>query len=166
MRAAPSPIELSAAVVLSTSPKRPVYIEPAPTRSNATPMTARHTEARRSGRMASCRMAATGGTREAWRAGASADSTVTTMPTRRAITTVRGWITNPPPGRAIPNESRAARSAMASPAPTATPISEATAPMIRASTSTARTTWLRVEPMARISASSRARWAMTIWKVL
>ena len=32
--------------------------------------------------------------------------------------------------------------------------------------STARTTWLLVEPIARISASSRARWAMTIWKVL
>ncbi len=43
MRAAPSPIELNAAVVLSTSPKRPVNIVPAPMTSNTSPMTARHT---------------------------------------------------------------------------------------------------------------------------
>ena len=58
------------------------------------------------------RIAATGATRAARRAGSSADATVTTSPTTKAISSERGETTSGPSGMATPSSARAALDAL------------------------------------------------------
>ena len=69
----------------------------------------------------SSRIAATGGIRDARRAGAYADSSVTPVPSTSATITVRTDSTIEPDGNPTLSESSSARSPNASPTPPATP---------------------------------------------
>ena len=69
-------------------------------------------------------------------------------------------------GRSTPADANTLLMSLASPMPAATPITEATVPSASASTTTERSTWRRVAPSARISASSRERCATVIESVL
>jgi hypothetical protein len=106
--------------------------------------------------MATARRAATGGTDEARRAGMSAASSVTTMPTTMATISGRALITSEP------SMSMTLVSSEAMPSPSTKPATEPTSPTARASMTTARRTWRRLAPMARSSAISRVRCATTI----
>ena len=69
-------------------------------------------------------------------------------------------------GRSMPADANTPLSSFARPMPATRPITEATVPMASASTTTERSTWRRVAPSARSSASSRERCATVIDSVL
>lgn len=111
-------------------------------------------------------IAATGGIFAARRPGSQAASTVTTMPTASAVSTVVGATTSGPSGRfpAVPLTS--ARRPAPTPIPATRPVAPARVPTRNASISTERVTWRRAAPTARSSASSLVRWATSMVKVL
>jgi hypothetical protein len=118
------------------------------------------------GTVAPSRSTATGGTRVARTAGMMLAATVTTTPTSRLTSTVRSAKTSPARGRSIWTILRAASSSLARPMPTPAPTAVAARPITNASSTIERSTCRREAPMVRRSASSRARWATVIEKVL
>ena len=112
------------------------------------------------------RSASTGATRVARTAGASAPASVTSVPTSRHTITVRGSSTRLVVGRSMPSALKSALIAFAKPRPARMPTTEPTRPIVSASSSTEVSTWRRVAPSVRSSASSRARWATVIENVL
>ncbi len=77
---------------------------------------------------ATSRIAATGGMREARRAGNSAEATVMPTPTMRLTTTVRGSRTSEPLGRSIPSAPSSEVRPIATRTPSARPTTEAISP--------------------------------------
>ena len=115
---------------------------------------------------ATSRMAATGATRLARRAGRSAEATLTPSPATSEMTTVDDVSTMPPAGMSMPMASSITLRPDATPMPAARPTTEAMSPTTTASSSTEPSTWRRLAPMARSSAISRPRWATRIEKEL
>ena len=79
--------------------------------------------------IATSRMAAIGGTREARREGNTADTMVTPVPTTRATTAVRAANTVPPAGMSIPNALSIALRRPATPTPANNPMTDAKSPI-------------------------------------
>ena len=113
----------------------------------------------------SCR-AAIGGTRVARCAGITAESTVTTMPTARAMTTVRGCITRPLRGMSKPAAWKTWLTPAATPSPAKSPSTEARMPMTSASPVMLQSTCAREAPSARSIANSRRRCATVMENAL
>jgi hypothetical protein len=111
------------------------------------------------------RSASIGSTFVARRAGTSAETTVTSIPTSIPTTTVRGSSCNEVLGRRKPAEVMRTLSPLATPRPKAMPRAEAAVPSTVASTMRPRSTCRRVAPTARSSAISRERWVTIIVKV-
>ena len=116
--------------------------------------------------MAVSRRAAIGAIRLARSAGPTDETIVTVMPTTNAVTIVPLVMTTPPLGISRPTAASRPRRPKDISTPAPRPIAEATAPMMADSSSTERSTWRRLAPMARSIAISRMRWAMMIEKVL
>ena len=116
--------------------------------------------------MAPSRTAAIGATRVARIAGATLASSVTAMPAARLTITVRVANTVPAFGSCMPIEANIDSSAFARPSPAARPISEASAPITSASSTTEPSTWPREAPSVRSMASSRVRCATVTDSVL
>jgi CelD/BcsL family acetyltransferase involved in cellulose biosynthesis len=112
------------------------------------------------------RSAAIGAIRVARSAGTTLAMTVTTTPTSSEMTIVRIAITDAVAGRSAPIAVNSARRAGTSASPPSSPSSDAVRPMIAASSTTERSTWRRVAPSIRSSASSRVRCATVIENVL
>jgi hypothetical protein len=153
---------------LSTgSARAPASTRPAPATARAAParVRPRPTWPRAS---TSPRRAGTGGTRPARRAGPQADTSAVPTPTARATATVRGATRVAPVTSAT--ASSVDRSSTPKPAPSPTPrtspATEATTPRIEDSTRTERRSWARLAPRHRSRASSRAREARTMPKLL
>ena len=106
-----------------------------------------------------------GATRVAAQAGAMAATMVTSSPTPRATTTVRGSTAGEVVGISTPISSSSERMRAARPTPSSSPIPPATRPMTAASTRIPPRTWRRVAPTARSSATSRRRWATSTLNV-
>ncbi len=163
-RTSPSP--MSAAPLPAEEDIAPSAVTPAPTARKTAPMMLRRRVAAAVGVANSSRIAATGGIEDARRAGAYADSSVTPVPTTTATITVRTASTIEPDGSPTLSASSRVRNPNASPTPPATPTALPATPMIPASSSTERRTWVRLAPTARSSASSRSRCATIIANVL
>ncbi len=116
--------------------------------------------------MATRRMAATGGTLAARRAGKRAATSVTSTPTVIELRMVVVEITGAVAGTPIPAASSRALSPTARPMPAANPSKDATIPTARASRKIDPSTCPRPAPMARSRATSRVRWATMIENVL
>ena len=112
------------------------------------------------------RMAVTGSTRVARRAGTKPETIVAMMPTTRPMMTVPGAITRPSVPRSIPNAFSIAASPGASPMPTSTPSTDASTPTANVSISTERRTCARDAPSTRSSANSFVRCATVTVNVL
>ena len=134
--------------------------------SNRPPPTSPRRRSERSSAGPESRIASTGETRAARRAGMSAAAAVTPTPTAIAATTVRPAMTVGPLGSGIPSTSSNARSPAATAMPRANPAAELTTPTTSASSRTERVTCPRLAPRARIRASSLVRWATSIENVL
>ena len=93
-------------------------------------------------------------------------TSVTSMPTANAQTTVLGLSVSAPVGTPKPSASNAERRPAASPTPASRPRTDATNPIASASSPTDQSTCPRDAPIARSSADSRVRWAMMIENVL
>ncbi len=116
--------------------------------------------------IATRRMAATGGVVEARHAGKIEATSVTPTPMTIELTIVVVEMTGAVEGTPMPAASSRARSPTARPMPASNPSSDATIPTASASRKIEPSTWLRLAPMARSSATSRVRWATMIEKVL
>ena len=112
------------------------------------------------------RIAATGRTRDARRAGSIADSTVIETPRPNATASDPPSMTTPPSGSSIPNATNSARSPLDTPTPPTSPSADASPPITADSTSTDPKTWPRPAPMARSIANSRVRCVTVIENVL
>ena len=145
-------------------PLRPMANSAMPAAVTTPPMTARRTE-RPERSTATSRMAATGATFAARRAGTMAATRVTTVPTATQMATVEPDTTSPPAGRSSPKLSSRARRPTAAPMPSATPRPDANRPVTSASSLVARAIWRRLAPMARSMAVSLVRWATVMEKV-
>ena len=104
------------------------------------------------------RMASTGLTAPARRAGAHAETTVTTAP-RISGTTTALTLRPRPPSMGMPCALKTALMAATRPMPATTPTAEPTRPTSRASVTTERVICPRDAPRARSSANSLVRWA-------
>ena len=111
------------------------------------------------------RSASTGATRVADQAGTTAATTVTTTPTSSAATTVRGSTAAAVVGTSRPIAPSRARIPVARPTPPSRPMVADTRPIAAASTTMPPSTWRRVAPTERSSATSRRRWATSTLKV-
>jgi hypothetical protein len=118
------------------------------------------------GTVAPSRTAAIGGTRVARRAGRTLASSVMPVPSSSDTVIVCVATTVGESGRPTPSAAISAIMPLAIPRPTAIPIAEATRPMTRPSSFTARLTCLREAPSVRSVANSRVRWATVIDSVL
>jgi hypothetical protein len=107
-----------------------------------------------------------GAIRDARRAGASDDTTVTPVPTRNDTMIVRGRICNAPVGRSIPNAPISASSGFTIAMPRMMPSTDESAPTVNDSTITDVVTCRPLAPSARRSPSSRIRCAIVMEKVL
>ena len=114
---------------------------------------------------AASRIACSGATWLARRAGANAATMVTSAPTPSPTSTVRGASTSPAGGSVLPRSRSSALRPTAAPTPAATPPAAATSPTMAASPSTEPSTWRRVAPSSRSSATSRVRLATSTAKV-
>ncbi len=130
------------------------------------PTTARTWSDRRLGRASSSFIAATGGIRAAFRAGNSAETTVTMSPTAMPTITVRGNRVSGPSGMLSPKAFMAAPRPIARSTPTPIPMTDATKPTIRASMTTIQVTCRPVAPIARRRANSFVLWATMMRNVL
>ena len=115
---------------------------------------------------ATSRIAATGGTLPALRAGEIAATSVTPTPATSEMITVLAVRTIPPAGSSKPNAARSALSAPATRMPRPIPTTEAIRPTASASTSTDTRTCRFLAPSARSSAFSRVRCATVMKNVL
>jgi hypothetical protein len=159
---APPPTTASA---LSGLANRPMKSCSKP-RAKTSPPSARRTIDRPDSSTLIDRMAATGGTFDALRAGKKAEATVMTTPTRMGTTMALASMVRPLAGMSIPRAPSRPLRRIATPKPTTTPTTEAIRPVRNASTSTELSTCRREAPMARNSAISRLRWATMIENVL
>ena len=107
-----------------------------------------------------------GAIRVARSAGTRLASTVTSTPTTSATTIVRVATTDAVAGRSAPTAFISPRRPGASSSPPSSPSSEAIRPIRPASSTTERSTWRRLAPSVRSSASSRVRCATVIVNVL
>ena len=112
------------------------------------------------------RMAASGDTLPARRAGSHADATVTKTPTINVCCTVFALSTSPPLGRSILRARNIALSPFDKPIPAMSPIKDPTMPTASDSINMALVTCLRLAPIARSNAFSRCRWAALIENTL
>ena len=112
------------------------------------------------------RSASTGARRAARRAGEMAAAIVMIVPSRTETMTVRGSSTSAVGGSCSPSELRNAFSTSARSMPSPTPTIEAMSPTTNDSMRTDRSTWRRLAPSARNSASSRLRCDTTMLNVL
>ena len=112
------------------------------------------------------RIAVTGSTRVARRAGTKPETSVATIPTTSPMITELGLISSPVVPRSIPKAFSSAARPGASAIPTSTPSTEATTPTASVSISIERRTWRRDAPSTRSSASSFVRWATVTENVL
>ena len=112
------------------------------------------------------RIAASGGTLPARRAGSQADDTVTIRPTTMVLTIAELGTTSPPVGRSIPAAFSNALSAFDRPIPAKRPMAEPNKPTTTDSISIARVTCFFDAPIARSSAFSRWRCAALIENTL
>jgi hypothetical protein len=163
MTTAPAP---TAAMRLSMSRNSPSTSKPTPISVTTEPMIERRRIERDRGIAASARIAATGGTRVAFRAGMNDDTSVITTPTTSETITVRTSKTVPVDGRSIPTAPSTPRRPSAISTPHPRPIAEATSPTSPDSSMTELSTWRRLAPRQRSRASSRVRCATMIEKVL
>ena len=148
------------------SASRPATTSPAPSRiSRPASHGVRRAQRPRVGAVAS-RSASTGATRVARSAGASAPASVTSVPTSRQTMIVRLSSTRLVVGRSMPSALNSALIAFAKPSPARMPTTEPITPIVSASSSTELSTWRRVAPSVRSSASSRERCATVIENVL
>ena len=111
------------------------------------------------------RMAATGEMRPALIAGETAAPSVTRIPMPRLHATVVGRTTRGEGGMSTPVARRIERISEASPIPPNSPATEPTTLITAASPITIRKICERDPPMARMSASSCARWLIDMAKV-
>ena len=118
------------------------------------------------GMSAPSRMAVTGDTRVDRAAGPSAARTVTPRPTSSETITVDGPNTVPASGSSMLAAAMTDDRPLAMNTPATMPSAEPMAPMTVASATTRRRICFRVAPTARISASSRERWASVMDMVL
>ena len=112
------------------------------------------------------RIASTGCTRPARRAGDHAETTVMSTPITRGRITACGVRLSSVLGRPNPAISMIAKMPLASPMPATMPNAEPTRPTRTASKTTEVVSWLREAPRERSRANSRMRWATTMEKVL
>ena len=159
---APSPRMPSA---LSGRPNSAHSIKAPPPRVTARPIAVRGPKPLRRS-IATSRIAAIGGTRDAFRAGTSAETTVTVVPTRKEATTAEIGITMWLAGMSKPIASSSALRPPASRMPRPKPIADATTPTTTASPRIESVTCRVAAPIARSSAISRVRCATTIENVL
>ena len=115
---------------------------------------------------ATSRIAATGATVAALRAGKTAETSVMSVPTSIDEMTAMGGTISGVSGAAKPMLRSRALRPMASRIPSPTPMAEAITPTARASSMTDCSTWRRLAPMALSRASSLVRWATMIENVL
>ena len=146
-------------------PARPTPSSTAPRPVSTRPQINRARELRRRSKATSC-IAATGGTRDAWIAGRTADSTVIATPTISDTMIVRGRRTRPFDGMSTPRRDRNHSRALDVRTPSTMPMTDATSPTTMDSTTSDRMIWRRLAPTARSSAFSRCRWATMIENVL
>ena len=111
-------------------------------------------------------MAATGEVRDPRSAGRRAAPTVASVPTTSDTTTVRASSTGGVDGKSMPTDDSSRRMPRARTTPTPRPTAEAASPTAADSPMTAVTSWRRVAPRHRRRASSLARWASRMEKVL
>ena len=148
-------------VEASISTPRTAKIMPAT--SNSPPSTLR-TRSEEPAADSVVRMASTGFTAPARRAGAHADTMVTTAPKSSGTTTALTLRPRPPPmGMSL--ASKTALMIATRPIPATTPTAEPTSPTMKASVTTERVIWPREAPSARRSANSLVRWATIMEKV-
>ena len=162
---AAAPMSSARRLVEPSSHITPQARNPAPAASSSPPTTVRA----RSGCGVADSLdliASTGWTRPARRAGAHAESTVTTPPTTIGTTTALTDSPAPAPGRPMPWASITARITATMPAPAATPRTEPSRPTRSASTTTERVICPFEAPRARSSANSFVRCATIIENVL
>ena len=112
------------------------------------------------------RIAVTGSTRVARRAGTKPEIIVATRPTTRPVITVPGVITIPVAPRSIPAALRIAARPGATRTPNSTPTIDASRPTKNVSISTERSTCRREAPSTRSSANSFVRCATVTVNVL
>ena len=112
------------------------------------------------------RIASSGSTCVARRAGMKPDTSVAIMPTASATMIVRAATTVPVDGSSSPNEASRPRRAGARISPPRSPMTDAAKPMIRLSTTTELSTCRRDAPSVRSSANSRERCATVTANVL
>ena len=105
------------------------------------------------------RIAASGGTLPARRAGSHAEVTVTISPTTMVLITAELGTTRPPLGRSIPAAFSNALRAFERPIPAKSPMKEPNRPTTTDSINIARVTCFFEAPIARSSAFSRCRCA-------
>src|SRR3954453_10907405 len=120
---APPPTKLSAALDDSEA-NRPTHMSATPTRPSRAPANVTLRDGPRVVGAAPSRSASTGGTRVARSAGASDDSTVTTVPTTSDTMIVRDRITLPLDGRSTPTALNSARRPPATAMPSASPATD------------------------------------------
>ena len=153
-------------IIVLPGPYMPATMSSAPSTATTPPMMGAKREKRDGGNMAPSCSAAMGGTRVARCAGMSAESSVTTTPTARAMMMVRGCRTRPLIGMSKPAALNTWFTPAATPRPTNRPTSEASTPMTSASPARLNNTCRRVAPRARSMANSRRRCATVIEKAL
>ena len=117
------------------------------------------------GRTAS-RIASSGSTCVARRAGMKPETSVAIIPTARPTMIVRAAITVPVDGSSSPNDASSPRRPGASRSPPMMPRTDATKPITRVSATTDVSTWRRDAPSVRSSANSLERCATVTANVL
>ncbi len=161
----PSPSSAAAAEP-PAPPNRPASSEASPRPMTANETSSRLRLTRRAPGVTASRIASTGSTCVARRAGIRPETSVAIMPTSRPTITVRAAITVPVEGSSIPNDASSERSAGASTTPARIPATEARKPITSVSAITELSTWRRDAPSVRSSANSRERCATVTANVL
>ncbi len=155
--AAPRPIASSRVPVESPPTNRPTSISAIATTIVKSAARVPKRANREGGSSAPSRTAAIGCTCVARNAGRSAASAVISTPTTSETTIVRVAKMVLACGRSMPKETNSEFRPFARPRPRNSPITDASNPITRASSSTERSTWRRVAPSVRSVASSRVR---------
>ena len=163
---APKPSVEAVALADPGSPSRPNASSASPAASTRAAATIRRLRTFPTPGVTASRIASTGSTRVARRAGTRPDTTVATMPTTRPAMIVRGSMTRPVLPRSRPKPCISARRPGASRTPPRMPSTDANAPMMMVSTITERNSCAREAPSVRSSANSRERCATVTENVL
>ena len=147
-------------------PKRPSRSAARPSRITIADVVSRRRLTRLTLGASASRIASSGCTCVARRAGTKPETTVAIMPTSRPTMIVRGSITVPVEGSSRPNDASIARRPGARSRPPRMPTTDATKPMISVSAITELSTCRREAPSVRSSANSRERCATVTANVL